>query len=85
MFNPNYEVKMTEKWIGDKNNGIRLNIDDDEVLDEAALYIDGECVMHLEATSDVGYFLGLYGRDDSLIINIFSNNLKSHISAKSEI
>jgi len=79
-------------WIGDKQNGIELRQDGDavasnglEILDELVLYLDGKCVMHMEATSQVNYWFGFHLPDGSEVhMNVCSKNLKAHVRATAE-
>jgi len=80
-------------WIGDRQNGIELRVDEDnkssnglEIIDELILYIDGKCVMHMEATSMVNYWFGFYFPDGTEThMNVCSKSLKSHIEATAEL
>lgn len=75
------------EWIGDKQNGVKLSYIDDE-LDEALLYVDGACRMHMEGLSDVSIWFGLYPGGEAegrqVNINVASKNLRSYIEAKAE-
>jgi hypothetical protein len=83
---------MKSIWIGNNQNGIEIRPDGDNIasnelpiLDELVLYINGKCIMHMEATSKVNYWFGFYLPDGSEAhMNINSKNLKSHIDATIE-
>ena len=74
-----------ERWIGDKENGICIRIEDsDGVLDEVIVYVSGKCVVHMEAMSDKLYWFGLYAGVHEAHMNIYSKNRKSYIVAEIE-
>jgi hypothetical protein len=69
-------------WIGDKQNGICItNEDDDGVVDEIVMYVDGKCVMHLEAMSDFCYDIALYTGDHEAHVSIGSRSLRAIVDA----
>jgi len=75
-------------WIGDKErkNGVELRPGEmPRVLDEAVLYIDGQCVMHMEAMNKSTYWFGLYLPDGTQVnLNIFSRSGRAVIDANAE-
>ncbi len=78
------EKKPKSRWVGNKQNGIEIRYSEGEskeVIDELLLYVDGKCIMHMEAMSEVCYAFGFYLSDSELHMNVVSRNLKSHIDA----
>jgi len=73
-----------ETWVGNKENGICLREDTKGILDEALLYINGACVMHLESMSDVNYWIGLYAGEHSVHLNVYSRSLRANVDATAE-
>jgi len=82
---PERELMAKSKWIGDKQNGIECRGEDVEgALDEVCLYVNGQCVMHMEAMSEVCYWFGFYIGDHEVHMNISSRSLRAVIDAKVE-
>jgi hypothetical protein len=71
-------------WSGDKTNGIETRYQGGEV-DEVCLYVDGECVLHLEQMSDQCFWMGLRTKNGyGVHVNIFSKNGRSHLGINAE-
>jgi hypothetical protein len=70
-------------WHGDETNGIEIR-EQDDFVDEVLLYVDGECVFHMEAMSDQCYWYALYAKNHEAHCNVFSKNGKAHVSLNAE-
>jgi hypothetical protein len=74
---------MASEWHGDKTDGIEIR-EYDGFVDEVLLYIDGECVFHMENMSDQCYWMGLYGKTHEAHCNVLSKNGRAHVMATAE-
>ena len=67
-------------WIGTKTNGIEFRSFDDSTLDEVCLYVDGECVFHLEMMDDHLFWVGLYAKSNKTAhLYIGAKNGMAHV------
>ena len=75
------------RWIGDKQKGIELRFDKDgeRPLDELLLWLDGEVMMHMEATSCKNYWFGFHLDGHEVHMNIGSRNSRSYVDATAEV
>ena len=70
--------------LGDKRDGIELRYSDDGVLDEILVYRDGQCCVHIEAMSEVCYWMSLKSKRFEVHVNCFSKNMRSHVVLTAE-
>ena len=65
------ELKSRSEWHGDSQNGIEIRHNPDGSVDEVCMYIDGECVVHVEQMSTAHWWMGLYGKTHEAHVNLF--------------
>ena len=70
-------------WYGNSKNGIEVRYQEDE-LDEICVYVNGECVLHMEQMSDQCYWMGIEAGGYTVHAHVFSKKGRAHVAANAE-
>jgi len=70
------------EWHGDKTNGIEIRHNEDGTVDEVCVYVDGQCVAHIEQMSEKSWWMGFYTRTHEAHVNFFGK--KKGVTCRAE-
>lgn len=78
-------MRSDSQWYGDSTNGIEFRqLDSADELDEVLLYVDGKCVVHLEAMSETSYWIGLYAKGHEAHLHIGSKSGRARVDCRGD-
>lgn len=71
------------EWFGDTTDGIEIRRQGGQI-DEIIVYRDGECVVHIEATSDQCFWMSLMSKRFEVHAHCFSKYGNSEVEMNAE-